>query len=511
MGLGMLGCAGVEVPPGGVRPPPDPATVAPIPVVQPPEVALLLVSAPAPDLRTLVGSEAYDKWDAEFKSKFTSAKQSDVEQSIVSLLVDDPDAYLKRNFLLPEDESFFEAAATHLTKETAGTDSVILVDGGVNKKFVVKKKVSVDRRLVTDRGFFVDSDLLVVKSLDEDEKLRDEAVMHIPKKTRYYTVSVFHDRTKTNDRLERTVKASFMEELPLVRLSLPLKKAEAEEVQYYDTNVGRVLLNPSLASEGMRHGETVGEGGQCFKRDHWYGSVEELANDWSDAGLTGVTRVDLVTTGRIRGARFAAIGFYLGYKDNETIPSFYVIEAGDAINSVRQVYYGNGFATGTPKDPAGPGVAKGKSTYNPTLLSDPQNNYMSWLSGDTVEGATPGEWDPKWLKITAAHPAAHPTASAPTPYITVNATFTRDSKWESGPVTGKIKRRLSGRALLCRSGGRVRKIGAAMGDSDALSGWDEFQLSLGCGDTGEMVKLERAAPRTPRHVPIPKNPGLCLR
>jgi hypothetical protein len=64
---------------------------------------------------------------------------------------------------------------------------------------------------------------------------------------------------------------------------------------------------------------------------------------------------------------------YLGYtKADDPSPSFYVVEAGEALNNARQVYFAKGLAT-DDTSPTGDGVASGPSTYNPTRLSDPTN------------------------------------------------------------------------------------------------------------------------------------------
>jgi hypothetical protein len=337
-----------------------------------------------------------------------------------------------------------------------------------------------------------------------------EDAPHIPPWTRYYRVRATHERTKTNEVPERAMHSKFRDGLGIVRITLPEKDQEAEARGYYETNVGQVYLFPSLkhprGTPGLHHGDTVAE--PYCDIDHWYGSVEQVRRDWSEDPVAGaiatkVQRVDLVTMARIREHRFAAIGVYLVYESRESKaqPSAYIIEAGTADNGARQVFWANGFARDeADRSPSGRGVARGRSTFNPTMLSNPNNQYQSWV---TI-GENGGEFDPTQILIMASH-GGEPVANA---YITVTATIVRTPEVEAkceGPTSGWGPKRSS--IQYDRAGGRVRQIEEAAEQTPALPEWQRCLLATLFNKSHVAIVMPEADGKV--HLPIPHDFGRC--
>jgi len=387
IGLGVWGCRGGTQ---GAR--------RTVPVAAPTSIAPPTSMCNKKNIRCLVGFAKYDEFAAELEQESgIKPETADVDNSILVLLGDGPQQFINLGFSLPEigpaRDDLFERADLPLKEAQQAFESPQSVASNAEQP---------------------------------------------PAQWRYYGVSVRHHRMKTNDTPERTMNAYFTEDLNVVRVRLPETDSLAQQIGHYSTNVGEVILSPSLArpvdgTPPISHGETMGtDGHACYKMDHWYGSVEQVKRDFTPElrrdRITDVKRVELVTTGRINGSRFAAIGFYLGYEKEDTLsPTFYLVEAGQALNYVRQVYYSKGVAS-DDTTPDGDGVAKGISTYNPSRLSDPANMYKAWLVGTTKTVPMPS-WEPEALTIRAAHPNVDGVTST-NAYIEVVATLTRSEDLE---------------------------------------------------------------------------------
>jgi hypothetical protein len=324
---------------------------------------------------------------------------------------------------------------------------------------------------------------------------------------RYYHVGVYHDRWKTNETPERPMHTGFKfpYKVPVVRISLPQRFPPGKPIA---TKIGLVNLHPNMAGQGLTHGNEYLANGECpVRSDHWYGSVEQLARDWK---LEGVTRVDLITTartGRKKPARFAAIGFYLVYQNDETVPSRYVIEAGEALDTARQVFMSD------KSFPSGIGFAEGWSTYNPSLLSNPMNWYKSYLKGARQPD---GEWHPTYLFIDAFHTTgagySYPGGMASAPYVTVAAGFD-----EFFPAPGE-RIGLGRTSIQCIAGGHVHDIGRAW-NFDVLDSQDQKNVEIARAYAGRLCAAESfkfdpyKTPEAPAesHVSRPRVESHCQR
>jgi hypothetical protein len=429
-------------------------------------------------IRCWVGPAEYDKWSSAMTERARSAGVTigpgDVDHSILLLLSEGTAQFMKLGFGLPRGEdrkALFEQAGLPADGEVQAPEPPPPSGGGSRP----------------------------------------------PAPTRYYQVKAYHQRTKSDDNPERTMDAGFEEALPLVRVRLPDTDEEAQAIGHYYTNVGYVFLYPSLAGNGMKPGDTMGASGKpCLKLDHWYGSVAQVRRDLpGQLGGGDVKRVDLVTTGRINdsavskiGYRFSAIGFYLGYTNvDDKEPSFYVVEAGEALNYARQVFFARGRASDSTS-PTGDGVATGLSTYNPTRLSDPMNRYKSWLQG-ALDTETPPVWEPTRLTIRAAHPVAGDNVTAANAYITVTANMARDHDLESTPESPTKASGPTHWELLCRAVAHVREMHRAMGGTVVLPAVpdDAFAKLCRSGDTPVVVRQypDVGIP----HVGLPYDAGTC--
>lgn len=161
---------------------------------------------------------------------------------------------------------------------------------------------------------------------------------------RYYDVDAEHHRMIPN-------YAPFNGQLSMVRVRLPELKRESRD---FDTGIGRVEIG-----------------------DHFYRSVEEMRNTFTQEPFRSATRLDLVTPPRELGIRFGAISAYLGYNGGDT-PSFYILEAGTA--------------TGEPKVAFECATIGGKivefANYRPTPFARKDNVYRGTL---TLTGDSPDE------------------------------------------------------------------------------------------------------------------------
>jgi hypothetical protein len=150
--------------------------------------------------------------------------------------------------------------------------------------------------------------------------------------------------------------------------------------------------------------------GVYHPNDHLFSSVPQLEWEYSEelqaVSPKRVARVDLIAPMRHSGARFGAISIFLGYRQGDAAPSFYLLEAG--------------FATGESGVPflsanMGP-IPPTISGYEPTPFSSDRNYYAGRLAMNgqhpqtlTVEVHNK-TWVPPHLRLTVTFTqAANPT------------------------------------------------------------------------------------------------------
>jgi hypothetical protein len=137
---------------------------------------------------------------------------------------------------------------------------------------------------------------------------------------------------------------SFMNDLPLVRVPLAAKTADAVPIS---TSIGQVI-----------------------PQDHLFASVSQLSFKYGDDLGYDVARIDLITPARSGGARFGAIALYLGYKNaSDASPSFYVLEAGTATGEARVAFISPEFGV----------IPAEKKWYQPTPFTTEDAYYAGKL------------------------------------------------------------------------------------------------------------------------------------
>jgi hypothetical protein len=122
--------------------------------------------------------------------------------------------------------------------------------------------------------------------------------------------------------------------------------------------------------------------GDYVPQDHLYASAAQIAWKFSEElGDAPVARVDLVANMRMGGHRFGAVSIYLGYRQGDAAPSFYILEAGFATGESAVSFLSKDMTDVTPS----------RSYYQPTAFSSDRNYYSARLelTGD----------DPKKLTI----------------------------------------------------------------------------------------------------------------
>jgi hypothetical protein len=197
-------------------------------------------------------------------------------------------------------------------------------------------------------------------------EVRAKAMTAVPA-VRYYRVSATHDR-------EMPDFMPFTGHLNMVRVTLPESQPKT-----FKTRVGEVIA-----------------------RDHLMASVAEVRRKYG--GVMGpIQRVDLITPPRLGNVRFGAISAFLGYRQGDTQPSFYVLEAGTATGEPKVLYEAPSFGT----------VLLEFSGYKPTPFADQKHIYTAKLTrmGDS----------PDILRITG-----HKDQSSP-PYIKLTVKFEETS------------------------------------------------------------------------------------
>ncbi len=160
---------------------------------------------------------------------------------------------------------------------------------------------------------------------------------------RYYEVRALHDREKPD--LE-----PFTGRLTMARVTLPQRRAKN-----FDTGIGDIL-----------------------KTDHFYRSVDEFKQNYKGTPpFDDTTRLDLITPPRSCFVRFGAISVYMGYRFDESIPSFYVLEAGTAVGNPKAIYASTSFSN----------ELRRYTGYKPTPFTHKSHIYVANLS---LNGDSPG-------------------------------------------------------------------------------------------------------------------------
>lgn len=159
----------------------------------------------------------------------------------------------------------------------------------------------------------------------------------------YYEGEARHERS-----VNEAPQSIFVGVLPMVRVSLPLDPPPAGLIA--DTAIGQVVTQDHLLTS------------VSAVRDHL---TAKLGPAFAD-----VSRVDLVTPARV-GARFGAIGLYLGYRGGTT-PSFYVLEAGLASGPSVRLFISPDLSK----------IVDHPTAYRPTPFTQMSNSYDGQLTLD---------------------------------------------------------------------------------------------------------------------------------
>lgn len=187
---------------------------------------------------------------------------------------------------------------------------------------------------------------------------------------RYYIVNSRHHRHGGSD---------FVGTIPMVRISLP----NDGDSYRLSTAIGDVLAT-----------------------DHLLRNRQDLLNK-----AYPCERAELITPVRRDGVRFAAISVLLAYeKFGDTLPKYYVLEAGLAQGGARMSYIAPSMASMVRR-----------SDYQPTQFASPNNFYR----GDLGMAGN----EPTVLTIESFTTDPRKDSSAK-PYITISASFVRVSRFD---------------------------------------------------------------------------------
>lgn len=168
----------------------------------------------------------------------------------------------------------------------------------------------------------------------------------------YYVAAATHSRV-TNPH------HSFTAYLPLVRVTLAKTDQEA------------VTINTSI--------------GDVIPQDHLLPSVEQVTFKYqSELGYVP-GKIELLTPARAGGARFSAIGVYIGYRnETDTTPSFYILESGTASGEMMMTFFSPDMSVIPPR----------KKWYAPTPFTKPEEYYTGQF---IMNGSEPSELHVKAL------------------------------------------------------------------------------------------------------------------
>jgi hypothetical protein len=173
----------------------------------------------------------------------------------------------------------------------------------------------------------------------------------------YYDGLAVHERAEQHGAAPGEVPHSKFEGiLPLVRLQLPAAPAAA----------GGVIAQTAI--------------GTVFVNDHLLTSVPHVQREMNVRfGLSfgSVQRVDVVTPARASG-RFGAISLYLGYREGDATPSFYILEAGLATGAPVRLYPARDLSK----------ILQAPTAYLPTPFVQLSNSYDGELRLEQNDPAT---------------------------------------------------------------------------------------------------------------------------
>lgn len=196
---------------------------------------------------------------------------------------------------------------------------------------------------------------------------------------RYYIVNSRHHRHGASD---------FVGTVPMVRISVPLDG----DSYRINTAIGDVLGS-----------------------DHLLRNLKDLV-----AKAYPCERAELITPVRRDGVRFAAISVILAYeKFADTLPKYYVLEAGLAQGGARMSYISSSMAT----------IIR-RADYQPTQFASPSNFYR----GDMAMNGN----EPAVLTIESFTSDPRKDSNAK-PYITISATFVHVSRFDKRLDTAPLQ------------------------------------------------------------------------
>ena len=165
-------------------------------------------------------------------------------------------------------------------------------------------------------------------------------------------------------------QSEFTIQIPYVRVPLPAKLSGNPQVDMYKTVVGEVRLSS----------------------DHLLGSIDQITEKYGDAAHLGYApaRVDLVTTPRYSGSRYAgALAIYLGYRNaGDKVPSFYLLEGGMATGEPKMIFFAKTMDV----------TIKAVANYQVTPFANKNNIYTGKV---TMSASDPNEPDTLTIRATA--------------------------------------------------------------------------------------------------------------
>jgi hypothetical protein len=224
---------------------------------------------------------------------------------------------------------------------------------------------------------------------------------------RYYIVNSRHHRHGGSD---------FVGTVPMVRISLP--------------NDG----------DSYRIGTVIGD---VLASDHLLRNRQDLV-----AKAYPCERAELITPVRRDGVRFAAISVILAYeKFGDTLPKYYVLEAGLAQGGARMSYIAPSMAT----------IVR-RSDYQPTQFASPSNFYRGDMAMNDNE--------PSVLTIESFTSDPRKDSSA-TPYITISASFVHVSRFDKRLDTAPLQLY---REAVIRVAAIAESLGQRVADLSILQG-----------------------------------------
>jgi hypothetical protein len=196
-------------------------------------------------------------------------------------------------------------------------------------------------------------------------------------------------------------------------------------------------------------------GGDVLSGDHLVYSVEDVSSKFANALGYQPARVDLITPPRLWGSRFGAVAAFVGYRDPNGPPSFYLLEAGMATGEPKVLFFAKTMDT----------TIVDWTNYTPTPFSAPDHRYEGKLV------VTP-QGEPVSLCVKAFRKPKNGNAFERDPYVQVDVSYVK----QTGPSE------LVPAAITAAAALRV----AAIADAIGMDPFDPF--------TGLMADLGLALP-----------------